>query len=319
MMNPRPKIWCLGVRYDYTWVIRVIRTSKVLTVASLDHAMNQSRQIALHPNEVRTWNDLVHNATHTYSTLAFSKCNTCRWTLALLIPSRGTSSHMSSAGMGAPLVRMSTRGFDWGCCLADTKNPCGICEEFTVISTVEYCSPIARANANANANANVHPQYALHWSANCRSTNKEGGEWKSSNNRGDGSHMKCKHCGNSGQTIDKCYGRLRDMGAAARLTVSSDPKSDASQSLSYTASSHVFTYTTNPYCWFRCNSPYLPIGWLIRHVLNERHPTSFAPLLLKALNYFAKTQGCTYTPSTTLLSDIPPSQSHHTRKQISAL
>ena len=93
-------------------------------------------------------------------------------------------------------------------------------------------------------------------------------------NRGDWSQVKCKHCGNSDHTKDKCYGRSRDMGAVARLAARSDPKFDASQSLSYTASGHVFTSTTNPYCCFRCDSPYLPIGWLLHQVFDDRHPTS---------------------------------------------
>lgn len=67
-------------------------------------------------------------------------------------PSLGTS-HMPTAGMVAPLVWSCTRGCDWGCCLADTENPCGICEDSALISIVENCSSIA--------NANVHPQNPL--------------------------------------------------------------------------------------------------------------------------------------------------------------
>ena len=83
-----------------------------------------------------------------------------------------------------------------------------------------------------------------HIARDCRQQNKGGGDSKPpSNFRGGG--MKCNHCGKSGHTVDRCYLRMQDMGAAARLAAS-PTDFDASQSLTYTASSHVFSSTTNP-------------------------------------------------------------------------
>lgn len=58
--------------------------------------------------------------------------------------------------------------------------------------------------------------------------------------------MKCTHCNKAGHTIEKCYVRKRDMEGAARLAASSTSDFDAQQSLSYNASSHVFSSRTNP-------------------------------------------------------------------------
>ena len=84
-----------------------------------------------------------------------------------------------------------------------------------------------------------------HIARDCRSNDKGGGDRKPQSNYKGGA-VKCQHCGRPGHLIEKCYLRLQDMGAAARLAASPTLEFDASRSLSYTASSHVLSSVTHP-------------------------------------------------------------------------
>lgn len=82
-----------------------------------------------------------------------------------------------------------------------------------------------------------------HVKANCQARGSGGGIKPDGAYKGN--YMKCKHCGNPGHTMENCRTRIQDMGAAARLAASSSTNFDASQSLSYTATSHALSSTSN--------------------------------------------------------------------------